>query len=73
MLTSSTATINVAIPGAMPGDACSVGLAALGDSDALLSANVAAEGRVRVVLHYLGEGKLELPKSALRVVVSQYV
>ena len=71
-LKSSTVSISIDVPGAMPGDACSVGLAALGDVDALLSANVAAKGRVRVVLHYLGMTTLQLPESTLRVVVSQF-
>ena len=48
-------------------------LAALGDIDALLSANVASKGRVRVVLHYLGSGTIKLPTSTLRVVVSRFM
>lgn len=67
------ATTDVQVEGAMPGDACSVGLAGLRDFSAVLSANVAAKGRVRVVLHYLGIGVLQLPESTLRVVVSQFV
>ena len=47
----SYATRDVAVEGAEPGDAVSVGLGALGDAAALLSANVAAEGRVHVLLH----------------------
>ena len=50
----SYATRDVIVEGAEPGDAVSVGLGALGDAAALLSANVAAAGRVRVLLHNIG-------------------
>ena len=59
--------------GAEPGDAVSVGLGALSDAAALLSGNVAAEGRVRVLLQNVGAADLKLPESTLRVVVHQFV
>ena len=69
----SYATRDVAVEGAEPGDAVSVGLGALGDAAALLSANVAADGRVRVLLQNVGAADLKLPESTLRVVVHQFV
>ena len=46
---------------------------AVGDAAALLSGNVAAEGRVRVLLQNVGAADLKLPESTLRVVVHQFV
>ena len=43
------------------------------DAAALLSGNVAAEGRVRVLLQNVGAVDLKLPESTLRVVVHQFV
>lgn len=54
-------------------DAVSVGLAGIGDAAVVLSANVAAAGRVRVVLQNVASTSLLLPASTLRVVVQQYM
>lgn len=65
--------VNVTVRGATPGDAVSVGMSQLGEADVLLSANVAAAGRVRVVLRNAGPSALVLPDGIVSVVVTQFI
>jgi hypothetical protein len=77
----AVATLTVHVQGAVPGDAVTVGMSQLGDADAMLSANVAAAGRVRVLLRNVGVERcgaracasLVLPNGTVSVVVTQFV
>ena len=77
----AVAALTVHVRGSAPGDAVSVGMSQLGDADAMLSANVAAAGRVRVLLRNVGPAlcgaracaPLVLPNGTVSVVVSQFV
>ena len=69
---NGVANLNVTVSHSEPGDVATASLASLGFADAQVTANVAENGTVKVILRNVGATPVDVAAGALRVVVAPY-